>query len=130
MAVSRLHSPKVEEKYESSRIAMWKENRPATAVSDVRVWSGAGFYEATAAQHESRKQPVALPKGKAELFAALRSETPDVFKFCTWGDPGDDRPATADGDRTRAMKRYEDDTKRERTERIARRKEAGLPPLS
>lgn len=45
------------------------------------------------------------------------------------GDPGDERPATADEDRTRAMTRYEEDTARELKERIARRQEASLPPL-
>jgi hypothetical protein len=43
------------------------------------------FYETTSEHHESRKKPAGKqPLEKAELFAALRSETPEVFKFCTW----------------------------------------------
>lgn len=49
------------------------------------MWSGAAFYEAISAHHESRKKPAdKQPQEKVELFAALRSESPDVFKFCTW----------------------------------------------
>ena len=128
MAVTRLRMPNPEERYENSRCAMWKENRPATAVSDTRVWSGVTFQETTAAQVSIRKKPV-KPLEKSELYATLRSQTPDVFRFSTWGDPNDERPPTREGDRTRAMKRYEEDASRELKERIQRRKEAGLPPL-
>lgn len=129
--VAKLHTAEVEEKYEVSRCAMWKEHRPATAVSDARVWSGASFYEMAHAQHELnlRGKNPAKPLGAAELFQTLRSETPEMFKFSTWGDAADPRPATAEADRTRAMKRYEDDEARERTQRVATRREAGLPPL-
>jgi len=132
LAVARLNCKEIETNYEECRCAVWREDRPATAVSEARVWSGAGFAETAAAQHKIRSRDKSGKQsggGTAALFASVRSERPAAFMHSTWGDPADDRPASSAGDRARAMKRNEDDIKRERVERTARRHEAGLPPL-
>lgn len=126
LEVSKLQSSKAETKYEFTRWAMWKDDRPATEVSESRVWSGVGFYETRAAQHKVKP---AKPQGLQVLYRSLRSESPDVFKFSSWSDPADNRPSTADAARTRAMKRFEDDTKKEFANRTATRKASGLPPI-
>ena len=74
--------------YHSLRDATYAA-RPTTSVGESRLWRMASFEEMM--KHKQKVQPVD-PKPVEEVHETFRTENPDLYKFCTWGDPNDHRP--------------------------------------